>query len=562
MSRRVTVCRASYAALVIISVCVPACAKRNPTQAESGDDFDVASLVANAPADDVATSDIGMVVSGAPLATAVGVRVLEEGGNAVDAAVALAFALAVVEPTQSGIGGRTQLLVRTSDGAVAAIDGTTEVPASYRSGPADDEDAYGYGTIAVPGTVAALTTALRTHGTWPLARILAPAIALAQDGFPLSAEEAARIGGARDRLLEFPASADAFLADDEVIAGGATFRQADLARTLRIIADQGADAFYRGEIAEMIARDMAANGGLVTREDLARYRAEESIVVRGRYRGHEIIGSYLPASGATVIGILEIMERFDLPAIAGSADWVSIVAQSLLAGFADRGTVMEPAEAKAAWLVSDSLADRRAAAIRTTDNHRLGSQGSEPEPAHTTHVSVADREGNVVALTQSIGPNMGSKVVTAGLGFVYAATMEYLGELEPGTRRHWSSQAPLLIVRDDRPVWVLGGGGARRILSAIVETVSRSLDQGLAPEAALAAPRFHPVPARLDIEVREGASFSPTVRDSLRTMGIRIDERDSGPYFARLNAIHRSADGTWTGIADSRWQGSAGAPRR
>jgi gamma-glutamyltranspeptidase/glutathione hydrolase len=562
MSRRVTVHRASYAALVIISVCVLACANRNPAQAGSGDDVDVASLVANAPADNVATSNIGMVVSGAPLATAVGVRVLEEGGNAVDAAVALAFALAVVEPTQSGIGGRTQLLVRTSDGAVAAIDGTTEVPVSYRGGPADDEDAYGYGTIAVPGTVAALAAALRTHGTWPLARILAPAIALAQDGFPLSAEEAARIGGARDRLLEFPASADAFLADGDAIAGGATFRQPDLARTLRIIADQGADAFYRGEIAEMIARDMAANGGLVTREDLARYRAEESIVVRGRYRGHEIIGSYLPASGATVIGILEIMERFDLTSIAGSADWVSIVAQSLLAGFADRETVMEPAGAKAAWLVSDSLADRRAAAIRTAANHRLRSEGSEPEPAHTTHVSVADREGNVVALTQSVGPNMGSKVVTAGLGFVHAATMEYLGELEPGTRRHWSSQAPLLIVRDNQPVWVLGGGGARRILSAIVETVSRSLDQALAPEAALAAPRFHPVPDRLDIEMREGASFPRTVLDSLRTMGIRIDERDSGPYFARLNAIHRSADGTWTGIADSRWQGSAGAPRR
>lgn len=502
-----------------------------------------------------------MVVSGSPLATAVGVQVLEEGGNAVDAAVALAFALAVVEPSQSGIGGRTQLLLRRSDGAVAAIDGTTEVPASYAGGGTDDEGAYGYETIAVPGTVAALTHALRQHGTWPLDRVLAPAIALASDGFPLTVEEAYRVGGARDRLLEFPASARVFLIDGRPWEGGQTFRQPDLARTLRTIAEHGEDAFYRGELAERMVRDIAAHGGLVTLDDLARYRAEESIVVRGDYRDHEVIGSYLPASGATVIGILEIMERFDLPAIAGSAHWVSIVAQSLLAGFADREAQVEPASVKAEWLVSDSLADARAAAIRTTDARRLRGP-AEREPEHTTHVSVADRDGNVVALTQSVGPSMGSKVVTEGLGFVYAATMEYLGELEPGTRRHWSSQAPLLIVRDGQPVWVLGGGGARRILSAIVETISRSIDQGSSPDAALDAPRFHPVPNRLDVEAREAVSFAPATLDSLRAMGIRIDERDSAPYFARLNAIHRGRDGVWTGISDSRWAGAAAAPAR
>jgi gamma-glutamyltranspeptidase/glutathione hydrolase len=555
--------RRTSSALLLVALGSISCnATATPSSTAGTPAVRVVSIVGGPPNENIARSSIGMVVSGAPLATAVGVRVLEEGGNAVDAAVALAFALSVVEPSQSGIGGRTQLLLRTSAGLVAAIDGTTEVPAAYRSGPADDEDAYGYETIAVPGTVAALAFALREHGTWSLARTLAPAIALASDGFVLSDAEAGRIGGARDRLREFPASAAVFLTGDDVRAGGVLFRQPDLATTLRILSEQGEDAFYRGEIAERIAADMAANGGLVTLDDLRRYRAEESIVVHGRYRDHDVYGSYLPASGATVIGILQIMERFDLAAAAGSADWVSIVAQSLLAGFEDREADVQPAPAKAAWLVSDSLADRRAAAIRASDAYRQRRDGEEREASHTTHVSVADRHGNVVALTQSVGPNMGSKVVTPGLGFVYAATMEYLGELEPGTRRHWSSQAPLLVVKDDQPVWILGGGGARRILSAIVETISRSLDQRLSPESALAAPRFHPVPTRLDVESRAGAAFSAPLLDSLRAMGIRLDERSTGSYFARLNAIHRAGDGTWTGIADGRWQGGrAGALR-
>lgn len=600
----------SAATLIGLLAAVLACAPRG--EASFRDDasnlpaVDAASIEERATNATVARSNRGMVVSGSPLATAVGVRVLEEGGNAVDAAVALAFALGVVEPTQSGIGGRTQVLVRIRDGTVSAIDGTTEVPVAYTGGPTDDEAAYGYATIAVPGAVAALAQALRQHGTWSLARALAPAIALAADGYPLPPAEASRIASVRDRLDEFDGSAAAFLTQGGgAPAPGSRFRQPDLARTLRLIAQQGEDAFYRGVIAQRIAADMVANGGLVTAADLAAYRAEASIVVRGSYRDYDVIGSYLPASGATTIGILKIMDRFDLARVAGSADWVSIIAQALLAGFADREADVRPPHVKAAWLVSDSLADARAAGVRASDAlrgrapgpgaaanapyestpHRPGDSGKtdrtrhvsvadrEPgpmthvsvadrEPEHTTHVSVADRDGNIVALTQSVGPTMGSKVVTPGLGFVYAATMGYLGELEPDTRRHWSSQSPLLVVKDGAPVWVLGGAGARRILSGLVETVSRALDQGLAPEAAVAAPRFHPVPTRLDVEVREGTAWPDSILDALRGFGFRVNPRDSAPWFARINAIHRDRDGEYTGVADRRWQGSAAAPRR
>ncbi|MCI0432287.1 MAG: gamma-glutamyltransferase, partial [Gemmatimonadetes bacterium] len=312
----------------------------------------------------VASSPNGMVVTGAPLATAVGVHVLEQGGNAIDAAAAIAFTLGVVEPSQSGIGGRTQLLLRTADGHVAAIDGTTEVPVAYTSGPVDDEDAYGWSTIAVPGTVAALADAVSTFGTWPLARVMEPAIALASNGFALSDSEARRIAGARERLLKFDGSRAWFLrADGSPYAGGDTLRQPALAATLRVIAEGGADAFYRGTIAARMASELAANGALVTARDLAAYRAEPSIVVRGRFRGRELIGSYLPASGATTIEILQILDAISIAAQPGSAEWVAHVAQAILAGFEDREADVTPAEAKAEWLVSIERARQRAAQI-------------------------------------------------------------------------------------------------------------------------------------------------------------------------------------------------------
>ena len=203
----------------------------------------------------------------------------------------------------------------------------------------------------------------------------------------------------------------------------------------------------------------------------------------------------------------------------------------------------------------------------TTPRDRSRSVGPAPpasieivEPAHTTHVSIADRWGGVVALTQSVGPNLGSKVATPGLGFLYAATMGYLGELEPGTRRHWSSQSPLLVLRDGRPVLVIGGAGARRIISAVVETVSRFIDEGLPIDEALAAPRFHPTPSRIDIEVRSGAAWSEPDQERLRTLGFTVRAREDAPYFARINVAGWNATASaWTGVADPRWAGAAGA---
>jgi gamma-glutamyltranspeptidase/glutathione hydrolase len=511
-------------------------------------------------------SRAGMVVTGVALASAAGAGVLAEGGNAVDAAVAAAFALAVVEPSMSGLGGRTQILLRTASGDVAAIDGTTEVPASYPGGPENDDDAWGIGTIAVPGTVAALDAALRQYGTWPLERVMRPAIALAEDGFSLPGPEATRIAAAADRLREFEGGSHFLKADGSPYSAGDRFRQPALAATLRAIASEGADSFYRGRLAAIMADELAAAGAWVTAVDLAAYRAEASPVVRGSYRGHELIGSYLPASGATTIEILQVLDHFDMPRLVGSVEWARVLYHALLAGFDDRvAPINGPASGKAAWLTSDSLAARRAAEIRSRLREAAArapeGRADTPEPEHTTHLSVADRDGNVVALTQSLGPSMGSKVASPTLGFLYAATMQYLGALEPDTRRHWSSQSPMIVLHDDRPAFVLGGAGGRRIIPGIVMTLSRAIDGRLPLDQALAAPRLHATPDRIDVETRPASSWTAPQVDSLRALGPTVRARDDAPYFARINAIaFDDRTGEWVGVPDPRWQGVAMAP--
>jgi gamma-glutamyltranspeptidase / glutathione hydrolase len=512
-----------------------------------------------------ARSAQGMVVTNSSFATAAAARVLAEGGNAVDAAVTAAFVLGVVEPSMSGIGGRTQILLRTRAGEFAGVDGATQVPASYPSGAGSrGEDTYGYESIAVPGTVAALTAAARRFGSWPLPRLLEPAIQLAENGFAIPAAEAERIASVAVQLREFEGTRAYFLKPDGTpFRAGERFRQPDLARTLRLIATEGAAGFYRGAVARAIAQDMRARSGYITELDLERYATRDALIVRGSYRGHSLVGTYLPASGATTIEAMQILEPFDLAGAAGSARWASLVAQALLASFNDRDSTMAPDQRKAAWLTSPELARLRARAIRDTVSIRdPRSAIRDNEPEHTTHLSVADRNGMVVALTQSVGPLMGSRVAAPGLGFVYAATMGYLGTTRPGDRP-FSSQSPLIVLRGDQPLYVLGAAGARRILSAIVQTLSRAIDQKLPLDQAMALPRFHPTANQLEMEVRSGTAWSDVELAAIRGLGFTVRTRDDAPYFARINGIAFDvATREWVGAADTRWQGVASGPAR
>lgn len=523
----------------------------------------------------MARSSGGMVVSGSRLATLAGIEMLEAGGNAMDAAVATAFALAVVEPTQSGLGGRTQVVYRTASGRVGGVDATNLVPAGYDPSRVPEAE-YGWSTVAVPGTVAGLVRALEEAGSLPLATVMGPALLYASEGFELPEEEAARLRSAAAELALDEGARRHFLGEDGTpLAAGERWVQPALAEVLRQVGRDGAAAFYTGDIARHMARDMEARGGFVTPSDLADYRTRGALLVEGRYRDLDLVGTYLPASGATTIQALQILEHFEVGAM-DEADWASVVAQALLLAFRDRDEVQrdDPGEA-ARRLVSPEQAAALAREVRVPGSFPASAPpassppapapsppAADREPPFTTHVSTADREGMLVALTQSLGPTAGARVASPELGFLYAVTMGgYLGEVRPG-ERPWSSQSPMMALRDGRPVLVLGGAGARRIISAAVQTVSRWADQGMEVEAAMAAPRFHPSPGSLVLEEVESAPWPTDTASRLEEAGFRVSFQPGGSWFARLNVIRRDGDG-FTGIADGRWPGGgAGGPGR
>ena len=511
----------------------------------------------------VATSSEGMVVSGSEPATRVGAEILASGGNAVDAAIATAFALAVTEPTQSGLGGRTQALVWRPDGPALGIDATNEVPASYDPDTAEQVD-DGYGVIAIPGTVAGLTRLHDMAGSLPLTSLMAPAVALAEGGFPLSEGEAQRLAGIRDRLLLSGAASSALLAaDGSAYAPGDSLRQPVLAEVLRAIAEGGSEAFYDGWVAERMAADIADHGGYVTTEDLAGYAAEASIVVEGRFGELGLVGTYLPTSGATTIEALQILDRVGLSDMEADRRAFTI-GQALVFAYADRDEAWDderPPSEDANWITSEDLAADRARALTDATVETPASK-EPPESPNTTHISVVDHNGMAVAMTQSLGPTGGSHVATEGLGFLYAASVGgYLGYVEPGDRP-WSSQSPLIALRDGRPAYVMGGAGARRIISALVRTMVRIETEGMSTEEAIRAPRLHPAGSAWRFEQAVGSDADPPGAALTREAGYEVRVLPFGYYFARLNVITVDpTTGAMTGVADPRWAwGTASGP--
>ncbi len=535
--------------------------------------------------DQVAQSSRGMVVAAQPLATAAGVEMLERGGNAADAAVAAAFAVSVVEPSMNSIGGRTQILVRTAEGSFHGIDATTQAPDTYDPDTAP-QAGYGYPTVGLPGAVAGLTRLLREHGTLPLATVMEPAIRYASEGFALLPGEAARQASAAEQLRESEGATLYYIEPDgSPYDAGDHFVQSDLAMVLRRIASGGPDAFYRGEIAKAMADDIVGAGGHVTAAALAGYRAEDARVVRGSYRGHELVGTFTPAAGAMTIGILQIIENFDM-AGADETTWASVVGQALALGFEAARTHRGPD----AWqlLTSREWAREQAERVRlpvaaaAMGPEPAAAPWSSPEPAatwlagpdddgHTTHLSAADADGMAVALTQTIGPAMGSKIATPGLGFLYAATLGgYLGRLEPGERAR-SNISPFMVLDGGDPMLVLGAAGGARIVSAVVQAVCRVVDQGLSLPEALAAARLHPMQGSLNspgsesgfqMETSPEIGWSSDAIAELRQLGFAVQEVPRAGAFGRIHGMsYDAATSFWTGAADPDWEGSAAAPR-
>jgi len=464
----------------------------------------------------------GMVVSQNAIASQVGTEVLMAGGNAVDAAVATAFALAVVHPTAGNLGGGGFLLVRAAAGGVAVYDFREQAPAAAAPTMFLREGKYSYDlhhdsavAVGVPGTVAGLHQAWTDMGRMPWRDLLAPAISLAREGFMVSDGLARSLREVLPQMKRYPASLAQFSRQGVPYEMGDLLQQPDLARTLERIAEKQTRGFYDGETAELIEKEMKARGGLITREDLLGYTIYRRQPLRGTYRGDEVLTVPPPsAGGVALLQCLNVLEGYDLKAMGfGSSRYVHHVAEALRRAFADRARWLgDPSFVKdmpTARLVSKEYAE----ALRKTIREDRASVSSPTtfewlaESAETTHFSVVDADRNAVAVTYTLEAGYGSKIVVPGAGFLLNNEM---GDFNAGPgltdetglvgtepnlagprKRMLSSMMPTIVVRAGRPYLVTGSMGGRMIPSTVLLTLLNVLDFGMNAQEAVDAPRFN-----------------------------------------------------------------------
>jgi gamma-glutamyltranspeptidase / glutathione hydrolase len=499
----------------------------------------------------VAVAARGMVASVHPLATDAGLAALKRGGNAVDAAIATALMLGVVDGHNSGIGGGCFILIRRADGRFEAIDGRETAPAAatrdmyLKNGqPQGEWSVTGPLAVGTPGVLAAYELALKDHGTLKLDELLLPAAEIAEQGFALDRIYARNIKSSQKGLAIFPASAALLLKDDSSPrVAGDIVKQPDLARTYRQIAEHGVDWFYRGEFSREIGRWMKENGGILTADDFSKYQPLLRQPLKTTYRGRTIVGFPPPSSGGVhVAQILNILENFDLKAIykKSPGEFTHIVAEAMKLAFADRAYWLgDPAFAKVPrGLVDKAYAKELAAKINPAQAIKVPRQGEPPAwqsdffAKHTTHIATADAAGNWVALTQTINTSFGSKVIVPGTGVFLNNEMDDFS-IAPGKpnafglvgaeanavaplKRPLSSMSPTIILEGNLPVMTLGAAGGPAIISQVLLAMVRHFDLGLSLENSLAQPRFHhqwsPDELRLETSTSENLRKDLTAR--------------------------------------------------
>ena len=463
----------------------------------------------------VVRSKNGVVTTAHPLATNAGIEILESGGNAMDAAVAAAFTLSVVEPSMSGIGGRAQILIYTAEQEVHGIDATTQAPAYYEFDDTAGVE-YGYQTIAVPGVVKGLTDGLKDFGSLTLEQVMEPAIGYAQNGFALLPGEAYRQESVKDMLNEFAGTRQYYMNEDSTAKhAGQWIIQSDLARVLKSISQKGPDVFYKGWIAQSMVADIRENGGFLTLKSLSDYKAERSHIVDGSYRSYGLKALWLPAYGAITIEALQILEALPVNLNENRA-WARAVYHAIKSAYLDKKEQKTLDDAER--FTSKSWAKKRAAGTpfmngSVNDASSKVIKDSIPRvqkdsDGHTSHLTIVDKNGMIVSLTQTIGPPMGSKVATPGLGFLYAQTMGgYLGKVEPNLRVP-SHISPIIVFKNDKPFLAMGAACGSRIPSSIVNVISRIIDHDLSLEEALNSPRVHPIEEGISLEVVDKVSWN------------------------------------------------------
>jgi len=527
-------------------------------------------------------SPLGMVVSGSPEASAVGARVLAAGGNAVDAAVATAFAIGVTEPGQSGLGGQSYMLVYLADGRAVAIDGSALAPLRA------DKDAlarleelgqrWGSQLAATPGTLAALAYGLGAFGTISLPEAVAPAIELAEFGSVMSGYQRASLAHYRDRVLESEYASSLYLKDGVAVwEPEHRFCNSDLARTLWRIATYGAGDFYRGGIARQIAADMKRSGGYVDMHDLRRYAPAVREPLRGSYRGHEVLAFPAPCAGGAVIESLHILENFSPELLrADGADRVHLLVEAGRLAQSDEHTVVSLDPGGSRHLVDRGYAGRRAAEIRldrvlALDDAAATDDGSWRD-RDTTHISVVDRYGNAVSLTSTLGRGFGSCTATPGLGFPYNAILESFDVVFPSSRHFlaplrplFTSIAPTIVLRQGKPLLVLGSSGSGRIVPIVVSLVVGVVDGRKTLGEAQSSPRaLWSGGRRGTIELEFAAPLDDAVVSTLQQRGFSRIRRLGFPATAwdlstmgGANVVHGLPDGTVAGACDPRRGGAA-----
>jgi gamma-glutamyltranspeptidase/glutathione hydrolase len=469
----------------------------------------------------------GMVVSSQALASQVGADILGAGGNAIDAAVAVAFAEAVVNPCCGNLGGGGFLVLHTGDGRSRFVNFRETAPGAatrdmYLDGAGNvvkGASLKGWKAAGVPGTVLGLTTALARYGTLPLTRVVAPAITLARDGFVLTRGDTDILASGTATFRADPAIARTFLRPDGTpLEPGERLTQPDLARTLQAIAAGGADAFYRGEIPARIEAASRAGGGLLTAADFAAYAVTEDAPLSCPYRGATILAAPPPSSGGTTLcEMLAILDGYDLAASGfNSARSVHLMVEAMRRAYADRNaTLGDPAFVTnpVARLISPAYAARMRAGIdpdRATPSAQVRPDPTlipQEERPETTHISVLDRAGNAVALTYTINGYFGAGVIAPGTGFFMNDEMDdftvkvgvpNLFGLVQGTpnaiapgKRPLSSMTPTVVLRGGKPVMVAGSPGGSRIITINAQAIINMLDHGMQPQEAVDAPRVH-----------------------------------------------------------------------
>jgi gamma-glutamyltranspeptidase/glutathione hydrolase len=574
---------------ILVSLCIvlaPACASNTGYTSTAERGSGAQGMSASWPLSGksrVVEGSHAVVVSGNEIASQVGRDILQKGGNAVDAAVAVGFALTVVHPEAGNIGGGGFMVIRLKDGGVFTLDyrevapgrSTPDMYMDLRGNPTN-LSIVGHLAAGVPGSVAGMAEAHRRFGKLPWRDVVEPAVRLAADGFAVDSFRFRSIEGSREMLFLFPASRRKFLPNKgHAPQPGTVWRQPDLARTLTAIRDQGRDGFYKGAVADLIVKEMDLGGGLISHEDLANYKAIWRDPVRVTYRGYTVYSMPPASSGGVTMGeILNIMEGWpSLPAF-GTGELLHRETEAMRQAFTDRNMYLgDPAflDMPLARLLSKTYAD----SIRSRIGDKAGTtpkfDPSLPTGSSTTHYSVVDANGNAVSTTTTLNNSYGSGVTVTGAGFLLNDEMDDFatapgkpnmfglvqGEangVEPG-KRMLSAMTPSIVLDSaDDLYMVVGTPGGPRIITMVYHVISNVIDHHMSLADAVAAPRMHHQ-ALPDVVRLERNGFSSATIADLKARGYHVEE---GGYSGDVEAIIRTSGG-WEGVSDPRYGGGGAA---